>query len=205
VAFKKPKQLFHFLLGCGLPARSLGYLTIAILLSLFRPTPARGDSPPTQVAAHSTILDPLTEKIDLVDGNDIRFQRLSSASGLSQTRVAWVVQDKVGFMWFGTQYGLNRYDGYKSKVFKHEPDRPDSLSCVYVRSLLVDHAGTLWVGCDRFLDRFDPAQRPLSITASTQRYLMNSPLPLNASVRITRESCGWRQKRGYTGLIPPVA
>ena len=60
-------------------------------------------------------------------------------------------------MWFGTQYGLNRYDGYKSKVFKHEPDRPDSLSCVYVRSLLVDHAGTLWVGCDRFLDRFDPA------------------------------------------------
>ena len=60
-------------------------------------------------------------------------------------------------MWFGTQYGLNRYDGYKSKVFKHEPDRPDSLSCVYVRSLLVDHTGTLWVGCDRFLDRFDPA------------------------------------------------
>ncbi len=157
MAFKKPKQLFHFLLGRGLLARFLGYLTIAILLSLFRPTPARGDSRPSQVAGHSTILDPLPEKIDLTDGNDIRFHRLSAGSGLSQTRVAWVVQDKVGFMWFGTQYGLNRYDGYKSKVFKHEPDRPDSLSCVYVRSLLVDHAGTLWVGCDRFLDRFDPA------------------------------------------------
>jgi signal transduction histidine kinase/ligand-binding sensor domain-containing protein len=157
VACKKPKQLFHFLLGCRLPACSLGYLTIAILLSLFRATPARGDPPPIQVAGHSTILDPLSEKIDLVDGNDIRFQRLSAGSGLSQTRVAWVVQDKVGFMWFGTQYGLNRYDGYKSKVFKHEPDRPDSLSCVYVRSLFVDRAGTLWVGCDRFLDRFDPA------------------------------------------------
>src|SRR5271155_2585749 len=50
-----------------------------------------------------------------------------------------------------------------------------------------------------------PRQRPLSITASIQRFLMNSPLPLNASVRITRESCGWRQKRGYTGLIPPAA
>jgi ligand-binding sensor domain-containing protein len=60
-------------------------------------------------------------------------------------------------MWFGTQYGLNRFDGCKSKVFKHEPGRPDSLSCVYVRSLFVDRAGTLWVGCDRFLDRFDPA------------------------------------------------
>ncbi len=138
-------------------ARLPGYVTIAILLCLFRATPARGDSQSPQVAGHSTILDPLSEKIDLVDGNDIRFQRLSAGTGLSQTRVAWVVQDKVGFMWFGTQYGLNRYDGYKSKVFKHEPGRPDSLSCVYVRSLYVDRAGTLWVGCDRFLDRFDPA------------------------------------------------
>ena len=60
-------------------------------------------------------------------------------------------------MWFGTQYGLNRFDGYKTKVFKHESGRPESLSCVYVRSLFVDRAGTLWVGCDRFLDRFDPA------------------------------------------------
>jgi signal transduction histidine kinase/ligand-binding sensor domain-containing protein len=157
VAFKKPKQLLYFLLGCGLPARFLGYLTIATLLCLFQVTPARGDSPSSQVADHSTILDPLSEKIDLVDGNDIRFQRLSPGSGLSQTRVEWLVQDKVGFIWFGTQYGLNRYDGYKSKIFKHEPDRPDSLSCVYVRSLFVDRAGTLWVGCDQFLDRFDPA------------------------------------------------
>ena len=107
-------------------------------------------------------------------------------------------------MWFGTQYGLNRYDGYKSKVFKHEPDRPDSLSCVYVRNLLVDHTGTLWVGCDRFY-RFHPATETFKHYVSSQRFLMNFPLPLNASVRIARESCGWQQKRGYTGLIPPVA
>jgi len=155
-AFRKPKQLFYFLVGCGLPARFFGYLTIAILLCLLA-TPARGDSRSSQVAGHSKILDPLSETIDLVDGNDIRFQRLSAGSGLSQTRVAWLVQDKVGFIWFGTQYGLNRFDGYKSKVFKHEPGRPDSLSCVYVRTLFLDRAGTLWVGCDRFLDRFDPA------------------------------------------------
>ena len=133
--FRRLKQLF--------------YVAIAILLCLFRTTPARGDLQPSP--------DSLSEKIDLVDENDIRFQRLSAGSGLSQTRVAWVVQDKVGFMWFGTQYGLNRYDGYKTKVFKHEPNQPDSLSCVYVRSLFVDRAGTVWVGCERFLDRFDPA------------------------------------------------
>jgi PAS domain S-box-containing protein len=108
-------------------------------------------------AADRSMVDSLPAKIRLVDGSDIRFQRLSAGAGLSQTRVASVVQDKVGFIWFGTQYGLDRFDGYKAKVFKHEPGHPESLSCVYIRSLLVDHAGTLWVGCDRFLDRFEPA------------------------------------------------
>jgi len=101
--------------------------------------------------------DSLPARIDVVDGIDIRFRRLPASAGLSQTRVAWVVQDEVGFIWFGTQYGLNRFDGYKSKVFKNEPGRPESLSCVYIRSLFVDHAGNLWVGCERYLDRFEPA------------------------------------------------
>jgi signal transduction histidine kinase/ligand-binding sensor domain-containing protein len=157
VPYREPKRLFCFFVGCGLPRRLPGYVKSVILLCLFTATLARGDSKPSQVNGHGTILDTLSEKIDLVDGNDIRFHRLSAGTGLSQTRVEWAVQDKIGFMWFGTQYGLNRYDGYKTKVFKHEPGRPDSLSCVYIRSLLVDRAGTLWVGCDRFLDRFDPA------------------------------------------------
>lgn len=105
----------------------------------------------------SATTDPLPKKITVSEGRDIRFRRLSAGTELSQTRVAWIVQDEVGFLWFGTQYGLNRFDGYKSKVFKHEAGKPESLSCVYVRSLFVDHAGRLWVGCDHFLDRFEPA------------------------------------------------
>ncbi len=66
------------------------------------------------------------------------------------------MQDGLGFLWFGTQYGLNRYDGYRSKAFKHEPGRPDSLGCVYIRSLFVDHSGTLWIGCDQSLDKYNP-------------------------------------------------
>lgn len=100
--------------------------------------------------------DPLPARIDAIDGIDLHFRRLPSSAGLSQTRVAWVVQDKVGFIWFGTQYGLNRFDGYTSKVFKNEPGRPETLSCVYIRNLFIDHSGTLWVGCDRYLDKFDP-------------------------------------------------
>jgi signal transduction histidine kinase/ligand-binding sensor domain-containing protein len=128
-------------------------------------------------------VDHLPARIDLVDGLDIRFRRLSASAGLSQTRVSWVVQDKTGFIWFGTQYGLNRYDGYRSKVFKHEAGRPESLSCVYVRSLLVDHAGTLWVGCDRFLDRFDPASETF---AHIQIY-GNSPDQLSTPIDRIKE------------------
>src|SRR5262249_58981027 len=79
-------------------------------------------------AVDRSMVDPLPAKIHLVDGNDIRFRRLSASAGLSQTRVGSIVQDKVGFIWLATQYGLNRYDGYNSKVFKNEPEHPDSMS-----------------------------------------------------------------------------
>jgi signal transduction histidine kinase/ligand-binding sensor domain-containing protein len=59
-------------------------------------------------------------------------------------------------MWFGTWNGLNRYDGYKFKIFKHQSGDPTSLSGVYVYSLFKDHSGNLWVGTNGFLDRFEP-------------------------------------------------
>jgi signal transduction histidine kinase/ligand-binding sensor domain-containing protein len=94
-------------------------------------------------------------RMPAIDGDDIRFSRLSTAQGLSQTQVAQIVQDDQGFMWFGTQYGLDRYDGYEFRVFTHDPARENSLSCVFIHSLFKDRSGTLWVGCDQFLDRFD--------------------------------------------------
>jgi signal transduction histidine kinase/ligand-binding sensor domain-containing protein len=100
--------------------------------------------------------DPHPIKLPIVDGHDLRFQRVSLMQGLSQTSVSSITQDNQGFMWFGTQYGLNRYDGYKFKVFAREPGRSNSLSGVFVRSLFKDRDGILWVGCDQFLDKFDP-------------------------------------------------
>jgi ligand-binding sensor domain-containing protein/signal transduction histidine kinase len=153
VAFRNPKlKLFHRFGDRHRRSRCV----ILLLLVFFIEIGSRAQSKVSPAVGRSTV-DPLPAKVHLVDGSDIRFRRLAPGAGLSQTRAEWVVQDKVGFIWFGTQYGLNRYDGYKSKVFKHEPGRPESLSCVYIRSLFVDHAGRLWVGCDHFLDRFEPA------------------------------------------------
>src|SRR6201981_1545653 len=98
---------------------------------------------------------PRSMRVPAIDGDDIRFSRLSTAQGLSQTQANQIVQDDQGFIWFGTQYGLDRYDGYEFKVFTHDPAQENSLSCVYIHSLFKDRSGTLWVGCDQFLDRFD--------------------------------------------------
>lgn len=127
-------------------------------------------------------IDSLPVRLTVVDGQDIRFRRLSQGAALSQTRVGWVIQDKMGFICFGTQYGLNRYDGYRSKVFKHEPGRSDSLSCVYIRSLFVDHSGALWIGCDRFLDKFEPS------TETFAHYPIDTPEPGSLPTTIERIS-----------------
>jgi streptogramin lyase len=97
-----------------------------------------------------------TVNIPVVEGGRARFTRISAADGLSQTRVSQIVQDDRGFIWFGTQYGLDRYDGYEFKVFVHEAGRVNSLAGAYVYSLFKDRSGMLWIGCNRTLDRFDP-------------------------------------------------
>ena len=51
----------------------------------------------------------------------LRFERLGMEQGLSQESVMNVLQDRTGFIWIGTQAGLNRFDGYKVKVFRNDP------------------------------------------------------------------------------------
>ena len=87
----------------------------------------------------------------------IPFSRLSMENGLSQAAVNVILQDSKGFMWFGTQEGLNRYDGYSFKVFLNDPQNPASLSHDVIHALLEDRSGILWVGTDGGgLNRFDP-------------------------------------------------
>lgn len=86
----------------------------------------------------------------------IRFERISLEHGISHGTVFSVVQDKTGYMWFGTQSGLNRYDGYNITVFKHDPDNPDSISNDNAGNLYADRSGTVWIGTwGGGLDKFD--------------------------------------------------
>jgi len=74
------------------------------------------------------------------------FKHITTNEGLSQSNVTCILQDDDGFMWFGTQDGLNKYDGKTIKVYKNDPANPKSLSHNYILTLFKDHNGNFWIG-----------------------------------------------------------
>ncbi|MBL4623601.1 MAG: hypothetical protein JKY42_00395 [Flavobacteriales bacterium] len=85
----------------------------------------------------------------------IRFDLLSIKDGLSQSTINAVVQDNQGFVWIGTQDGLNKYDGYSFTTYYHDPDDSSSICDNFIRTLAVDSVGNLWIGTDNGLSKFD--------------------------------------------------
>ena len=94
---------------------------------------------------------------------ELEFEHISIENGLSQSTVFTILQDRNGFLWFGTQDGLNRFDGYNFKVFKHDPTDSLSLSDNWVTSISEDHTGNIWVGTlGGGLCQFDPVREKFS-------------------------------------------
>lgn len=115
--------------------------------------------------------------------HSLRFDHLTTRDGLSQDIVTCIAQDAKGFMWFGTEDGLNRYDGYSIRVYKSNPADSTTLAWNSVNAMLVDREGRLWVSAsgvnlyDERTDRFvrfvnspaDPFSLPNDhVTAFTQ-------------------------------------
>ncbi|MCS6807854.1 MAG: ATP-binding protein, partial [Candidatus Kapabacteria bacterium] len=89
----------------------------------------------------------LSAKPNLWPSAQMVFQHVAIEHGLPQNSVFAITQDHHGFLWFGTQDGLCRYDGYSVRVFRHNHKAPYSLRSNYIRSLLFDHKQhCLWVG-----------------------------------------------------------
>lgn len=97
----------------------------------------------------------LNLSVQLPAQHSIRFQHLSIEHGLSQSAVYCILQDRKGFMWFGTEAGLNKYDGYNFTVYKPEEGNPNSISNNFIYAILEDHLGVLWVGTEDGLNRFN--------------------------------------------------
>ncbi len=82
---------------------------------------------------------------------------LSLKEGLSQSSVYAIYKDKRGFLWFGTQDGLNRYDGYGFVVYKKDPTLASSLSNNFIHAITEGNQ-YIWIGSDNGLNQYDPAQ-----------------------------------------------
>ena len=77
---------------------------------------------------------------------------------LSSNQITQICQDKEGYIWIGTEYGLNKYDGYRFTNFLHDRENPNSVSSNVISHLFQDAEGTLWVGTQMGLDRYDPVE-----------------------------------------------
>lgn len=85
----------------------------------------------------------------------LNFKRITINDGLSQNTVFCIAQDKTGFIWIGTEDGLNKYDGYEFTVYKHQNNNPKSLSHSQINALLEDKKRNFWIGTSDGLNLFN--------------------------------------------------
>jgi ligand-binding sensor domain-containing protein/signal transduction histidine kinase/DNA-binding response OmpR family regulator len=93
-----------------------------------------------------------TEK---VVAQKVEFSRYTVEQGLSQNSILSIAQDDRGFMWMGTRYGLNRFDGHSFVTYRNNPLDSTSLSNNYINCVYLDSKKVLWIGSEGGLDRFD--------------------------------------------------
>lgn len=87
--------------------------------------------------------------------SEIKFHHLTINQGLSQNSINFIVQDDRGFIWIGTQIGLNRYDGYSFRAYENNPRDTNSLSNNFITSICKDSIGNFWIGTYNGFNKFD--------------------------------------------------
>lgn len=90
-------------------------------------------------------------------GKNKRFEHFSNKEGLTQSAINCIIQDSRGFMWFGTQDGLNRYDGYSFTPYRNEPGNPHRLEKNWINAIYESprYPGILWIGTTTGLCTYD--------------------------------------------------
>lgn len=81
--------------------------------------------------------------------------KLYNSSMLSSSKTDCIVQDRYGYLWVGTEYGLNRFDGYRFTSYFYDANDSTSIVNNEINDFLVDSSGRLWIGCGKGLVRYD--------------------------------------------------
>ncbi|MDE5417372.1 ATP-binding protein [Labilibaculum sp. DW002] len=86
--------------------------------------------------------------------DELRFEHYSNERGLSHNSVRSILQDKNGFLWFGTFGGVNRFDGVDFKAFTSDIYNPNYLQDDDITQLVADDSENIWIGTSNGLTRF---------------------------------------------------
>ena len=111
-----------------------------------------------------------------------QFERITTDNGLSHKEVYEVIQDKMGFLWFLTGNGLNRYDGYNFKTYSYDPADSNSLTAGWFYSLVQDKNGILWMNGD--------AEGIFSFNPVTEKFLHFRHNPKNKNSLLDDRTAG---------------
>ncbi len=174
--------------------------SIGILLLLAQASCAAGTiTPQAAVEAESpaTSLPPILNRFSPPVLPEIcdcipRLDSLGIEQGLSQSSARVIFQDSRGFLWIGTEDGLNRYDGYNFTIFKRDPGNPNSISDGWINAITEDQDGYLWIGTRLGgLNRYDP----LTGSFTQFQHLEEDPTSLNdnhvSALLVDRENQLW--------------
>ncbi len=90
--------------------------------------------------------------------NDLSFKHIFSSDGLSQRSIKDILQDNKGYLWFGTRDGLNKYDGDKITIYRHNSEDTGSLTHSSILCLFEDTKSNIWIGTNEGLNKYNPKE-----------------------------------------------
>lgn len=110
-----------------------------------------------------------------INSQSVRFYHYTTDDGLSHGNIKSILQDKSGFMWFGTEDGLNKFDGYNFTIYQNNPLDSTSISNNNINTIIQDKDGLIWIGTNWGLNSYNP------ITNKFTQYLHNSKVDYQLS------------------------
>ncbi len=125
----------------------------------------------------------------ILSEDDLRFNRLDTKAGLSSNLPTCMVEDWQGFVWIGTEFGLNRYDGYSFKWFRPKIDDTISIANDRIRDIFLDKDGTIWACTNKGFSKFNAASETFT------NYLPNRKDPGSEDNQI------WSLKQDSKGIL----
>lgn len=136
---------------------------------------------------------------------NIKFGHLSLKDGLSQSEVLCIIQDKKGLMWFGTQDGLNQYNGYEFKIFSQDILDSLSISNSFIHDIHQDENGLIWLATENGLNVYYKANNSFknilkgNFLGKANRPGIRAHQPKNRGNHRKRRRCNRLYGRPYEG------